>query len=74
MEELKKVKVEETIKADISRSEILLIYPSLNIDEPSVSIINWSSISPMSPFSLGLFIDLKISDIIETSLNIRLNS
>jgi len=71
MEELEKIEVEEVARVDISEPEIPLIYPSSDIDEPLVFVIDWSSIFPMSPFSFGLFTDLGIPNIIETFFNIR---
>ncbi len=40
MEELKKIEVEEAARTDVSRSEMPLIHPSSNIDEPSIPVIN----------------------------------
>ncbi len=74
IEELKKIKIKEAIRIGISRSKMPLIYPSSNIGEPSVPIVDWSSIPSISPFSLGLFADLRIPDTIETPPDIRSNS
>jgi len=74
MEKLERMEAEEIIKVNVLRFEIPLIYLSLNIDELLIFIVNWSSISPISPFSFGLFTDFKIPDTIETPLDIRLDS
>jgi len=74
MKELKKIEIEETTKTNISRSEIPLIRPSLNIGEFSTFIINWSFILPISPFSPRLFADLGIPDIVKMPPDIRSSS
>ncbi len=74
MKELERVKTEEIVRVDTLRSEMPLIYPLLNIDEPLVFIIDWLSILPISPFFPKLFADLRILDIVETFLDIRSSS
>ncbi len=73
LKELEKVEAEETVSIDISRSEIPLIHSFSNINEPSISFINWLSIFPISLFSLRLFADLGIPDIVETLLDTQSN-
>jgi len=68
---LEKIKVEKTVKVDVSRSKIPLIYSSLNINEPSVPIVDWLSIPSISPFSLGLLANFGIPDIVETPPDTR---
>ncbi len=70
IEELEKMETEKTIKVDILRFEMPLIYSSSNIGKPSVFIVDWSIIPPISSFSLKLFADLRISNIIETPSDI----
>ncbi len=72
IEKLEKIEAEEVVRIGISGSEIPLVYLSSNIDELIVFIIDWSIIFPMLLFSFGLFADLRISDIVETSFDIRL--
>ncbi len=73
MEELERVETEEAAKIGILGSEMPLIYLSSNINEPSIFIIDWSFIPPISPFSPGLFADLGIFNIVEMSLDTWLN-
>ena len=72
IEELEKMETEKTIKVDILRFEMPLIYSSSNIDESLVFIVDWSFILPISPFSPSLFANLGIPDIVETFSDIRL--
>src|SRR6266699_7165725 len=72
VEKLKKIKAEETVRIDILKPEIPLVYSSSNIGEPLVSIVDWSIIPPISLFSFGLFTDFKILDIVEIFSNIQL--
>ena len=74
MEELEKIEAKEATKVGSLGSEMLLIYPSSNIGEPLIFIVDWSFIPLMSLFSLRLFTDFGIPDIVETPLDIRLNS
>ena len=74
VKELKRIKTEEAARADISKSEMSLVYSSSNINESVTFIIDWSSILPISPFFLGLFADLKILNTVETFSDIQSNS
>jgi len=74
LKELERVEAEEAARAGAPGSEMPLAHPSPSMDEPSVFIVDWSSISPMSPFSPGLLADLGIPDTIETPSDIRSGS
>jgi len=73
IKELEKVEAEKAAKANVSGSEIPLVYSSSSIGEPLASVVDWSSISPMSLFSLRLFADLGIPDTVEIPPDIRSN-
>ena len=73
IKKLERVEIEEAVRVGTSRSEILLIYLSSSISEFLTFIVNQLSISSISLFSLGLFADLRILNIIETSSDIRLS-
>ncbi len=72
MEELERMKVEEMAKVGVSGSKMLLVHSSSNINELLIFIVDWSTIPSISPFSLGLFTDLGISNTVETFFDIRL--
>ncbi len=73
VEVLTKEEIKEVVRVGILGSEMLLVHPFSNIDGSVAPIVDWSFISPISPFFLGLFVDFGISDIVETSLDIRLS-
>ena len=68
------METEKAVKVGTSKSEMPLMHFSSNTSESLVPIVDWSSILPISPFSLRLFADLGIPNIIEIPLDTQSNS